>query len=108
MFGENIQNNPLRIKGKDFKAFSLYDNGKFVPYEEWPENLVKFRIPELGLEMPQTIEEFVAQVDKMKSTINPQRNAEGVVWHGSKTHIFLGERSTFKAINNTYLIKNGD
>lgn len=108
VFGENIQNNPLRIKGKDFKAFSLYDNGKFVPYEDWPENLVKFRVPELGLEMPQTIEEFVAQADKMKSIINPQRNAEGIVWHGSKTHIFLGERSTFKAINNTYLIKNGD
>lgn len=108
VFGENIQNNPLQIKGKDFKAFSLYNDGVFVPYDEWPENLVQFRVPVLDWDLPQSIEAFVAQADKMKSTINPKRIAEGVVWHGGKTHIFLGERSTFKAINNQFLIKLKD
>lgn len=108
VFGEGIQNNPLRIKGQSFKAFSLYDNGKFVPYGQWPENLVKHRVPTLDLEMPTTIEGFVSQVYKKKSTINPQRNAEGVVWHGDRTYMFLGNRSTFKAINNDYLARLKD
>lgn len=106
IFGEAVQSNYLGLTGKHFRAFSLYDNTKFVPYEEWPEALVKFRVPVLDLEMPTTIKGFVDQVDKMKSTINPQKNAEGVVWHGPKTFTFLGERSTFKAINNTWLLKN--
>ena len=108
VFGEGIQKNPLNIKGQDFKAFSFYKDRVFVPYDQWPEKFIKFRVPSLDLELPKTVDEFVTQADKLKSTINPQKNAEGVVWHGSKTYIFLGERSTFKAINNTYLIKNGE
>lgn len=108
VFGENIQSNPLNIKGKRFLAFSLYKDSKFVPYDQWPAALVDYRVPVLDLEMPGTVEEFVAQADKLKSTINPQKNAEGIVWHADRTFQFLGERSTFKAINNTYLIKHGD
>lgn len=62
----------------------------------------------LDLEMPSTVEDFVAQVDKMKSTLNPKKNAEGVVWHSDKPLQFLGERSTFKCINNQFLLKVKD
>lgn len=108
VFGENIQNNPLAISGKMFMAFSLYKDGQFVPYSEWPDELVQFRVPVLELEMPNTVDGFVAQVDKMKSTLNPKKNAEGVVWHSDKPLQFLGERSTFKAINNQFLLKAKD
>lgn len=108
VFGENIQNNPLAIKGQDFKAFSYYKEGEFVPYDEWPSKFLKFRVPMLDLDLPDTVDEIVEQANKLKSVINPQKNAEGIVWHGSNTHTFLGNRSTFKAINNQYLLKNKD
>lgn len=108
IFGEGLLNNTLDIKGHQFRAFSLYNNAKFVPYDEWPPVFVKFRVPILNWDMPQTVEGFVDQVNKMKSTINPKKNAEGVVWHGPKPFTFLGERSTFKSINNEFLLKNGE
>lgn len=108
IFGEGVQNNPLEITGLDFKAFSFYKDKVFVPYDEWPEKFAKFRVPALDFELPETVDEIVAQADKLRSAINPKKYAEGIVWHGRNTHIFLGERSTFKAINNTFLIKNGE
>jgi RNA ligase (TIGR02306 family) len=106
VFGENIQNNPLQLKGQFFKAFSLYDNGHLVPYHEWPEGLVEHRVPLLPLVMPTTLEGFISQADKLKSTINPQKQAEGIVWHSDRVFPFLGNRSTFKAINNSWLLKH--
>lgn len=108
-FGENVQSNPLRIKGTDFKAFALYrktENGpEYVGYQDWPEELVSLRVPVLDLELPNTIDEIVDQADGLKSVINPQRNAEGIVWHGGRGFQFLGNRGGFKSINNTYLAK---
>jgi RNA ligase (TIGR02306 family) len=108
-FGENVQSNPLQIKGTDFKAFALYrktENGpEYIGYSDWPEALVPLRVPILDWELPNTIEEIVAQVDGMKSTISPDRYAEGVVWHGGRGFQFLGNRGGFKAISNKYLVR---
>ena len=108
-YGENIQGNPLKIKGTDFKAFNLYkkteDGPKIVPFSEWPEGLAALRVPVLDLRLPETIDEIVEQADGLMSTINPQRRAEGIVWQGPKGFDFLGNRSGFKAISNAYLAK---
>lgn len=108
-YGENIQSNPLQVKGKHFLAFNLYkktaDGPVYIPYNEWPEALVPLRVPVLDLKLPATIKETVEQADGLKSTLNPQRNAEGIVWHGGKGFDFLGNRGGFKAINNTWLAK---
>ena len=108
-FGENVQGNPLKIKGTDFKAFNLYkktENGPvYIPYSEWPEELVPLRVPVLDLKLPGTINEIVEQANGLKSSINPSRNAEGIVWHGGKGFDFLGNRGGFKAISNVYLAK---
>lgn len=108
-YGENIQSNPLKIKGTDFKAFALYrktENGpEYIGYQDWPESLLPLRVPVLDLELPDTISDIVKQADGMKSTINPERNAEGIVWHGGQGFDFLGNRGGFKAINNAYLAK---
>lgn len=108
-YGENIQGNPLQIKGQDFKAFNLYrktDNGpEYIPYGEWPDNLVPLRVPELDLLLPDTIDGIVEQADGLMSVINPKRRAEGVVWHGGKGFDFLGNRGGFKAISNEYLAR---
>lgn len=109
MFGEGIQSNPLRIKGVDFKAFTLYrrtENGPvIVPFDEWPEALAALRVPVLDLELPDTVEGIVEQSDGIKSVINPERRAEGIVWQSEKAFSFLGFRSVFKAISNEYLTK---
>jgi RNA ligase (TIGR02306 family) len=108
-YGENIQSNPLGIKGTDFKAFNLYkktDNGPVaIPFNEWPEALVPLQVPVLPLTLPQTIDEIVEQADGLKSVIAPQRLAEGIVWQGPKGFDFLGNRPGFKAISNKYLAK---
>ena len=109
-YGENIQNNPLKIKGTDFKAFNLYkktENGPVVvPFSEWPDALVSVRVPVLPLTLPQTIDDIVEQADGMMSVIAPQRRAEGIVWQGPKGFQFLGNRPGFKAISNTYAAKH--
>lgn len=108
-YGENVQGNPLKIKGTDFKAFNLYkktDNGpKYVPYHEWPSKLEYLRVPLLPLHLPDTIDEIVEQADGLKSVVSPGMRAEGIVWHGGKGFDFLGNRGGFKAINNAYLVK---
>lgn len=108
-YGENVQGNPLQIKGTDFKAFNLYkktENGpKIVPFAEWPDALTALRVPVLPLTLPNSIEEIVEQADGLKSVIAPQRRAEGIVWQGPKGFDFLGNRSGFKAISNAYLAK---
>lgn len=108
-FGENIQGNPLGIKGTDFKAFNLYkktENGPVaIAFNEWPAALVPLQVPVLPLTLPQTIDEIVEQVDGIKSQISPQRLSEGVVWQGPKGFDFLGNRPGFKAISNKYLTK---
>lgn len=108
-YGENIQGNPLKIKGTDFKAFNLYkktENGpKIVPFSEWPDALADLRVPVLDLRLPETIDDIVEQADGLMSVINPQRRAEGIVWQGPKGFDFLGNRSGFKAISNAYLAK---
>jgi RNA ligase (TIGR02306 family) len=99
-FGENIQNNPLGIKGTDFKAFNLYKKT-----ENGPDALRSLQVPVLPLTLPQTIDDIVEQADGLKSQIAPQRLAEGIVWQGPKGFQFLGNRPGFKAISNKYLTK---
>lgn len=109
-FGEGIQNNSLAIKGRDFRAFSLWYSGdgipKVVPFHKWPEGLKKWQVPVLDLKLPSTVDEIVEQANKLKSQINPQKNAEGIVWHTPEPHQFLGGRTGFKSINNQWLLKN--
>lgn len=111
-FGENIQGNPLKIKGTDFKAFNLYkktENGPVaIPFDQWPDALVPLQVPVLPLSLPNTISGIVEQADGLMSQTNPQRRAEGIVWQGPKGFPFLGNRPGFKAISNTYLLKKKD
>lgn len=109
-FGESIQNNSLAVKGKGFRAFALWDATGAkpvpVPFDQWPDGLVDWQVPVLDLELPSTVDEIVEQANKLKSKINSQKNAEGIVWHTTEPQQFLGGRTGFKAINNQWLLKN--
>lgn len=100
LYGEGILKNRLGIKGKDYMGFHCSPGN---PVEQL------CGITHLSLELPKTIEEAVEQVNGMKSHINPQKQAEGVVWwhKENKEFLELDSRANFKAINNKYLLKNG-
>lgn len=109
MYGEGIQGNPLGIKGHRLALFAVYQDRVQLPVFAWPIELRELGVPVLPLTLPKTVEEVVAQVYGMKSTISPQRQAEGLVWHAFDSSEFdvLDGRSCFKVINNAYLIKHG-
>ncbi|MCU6481309.1 RNA ligase (ATP) [Arthrobacter sp. A2-55] len=104
-----VAKNTLQLKEKRFYAFSVLTGGRFVPRSEWPAALLELAVPVLDWELPETVAEMLAQVDSMKSVVNPAVQAEGVVWHniaGAEIQC-LGNRTGMKAINNKWLLKNG-
>lgn len=112
IFGEKVQGNPLKLKGLTFAVFS---HGVFGD-EAIPEAVHEFdvwaaehAVPRLGLVLPVSTVEAVAQVDGLVSVFNPSVQAEGVVWWNTAGELFneLGGRANFKAINNQFLMKHG-
>lgn len=104
LYGEGIQSNPLKVRGKHLALFDWeLDN------RELPNELKDIQVKTYDFELPDTVEEVIKQVDKLKSLINPKVQAEGVVWwiYPKENYKELGYRPNFKAINNSYLIKNG-
>lgn len=113
LVGPGIQGNPLGLSDVRPVIFDVWRDRKVVPRGQWPDviaDAVKWAAPILDLSMPATPEEAVAQVDKLKTVVGAAgRQAEGVVWHNAIGQALpeLGDRSTWKAINNAYLLKHG-
>lgn len=107
LFGEGIQSNPLKIKGRDFRVFNVYDNGKVLPRDQWPVWALEREVPRLDITLPATPAELIDLVDGMKSTINPKVLAEGVVFHEVNGECLRGlGRPNFKIISNKFLLKH--
>lgn len=72
-----------------------------------PKELEEFKVKTYDLPFPKTVEEAVAQVYGLKSLVNPNVQAEGIVWWNKEHELFeeLDFRPNFKAINNKYLLK---
>lgn len=99
-FSEQIQKNSLKIKGKKLLNFEWESDTR-----DLPEELEPYKVKEYDLPFPTTVDEALAQVDGLKSLINPDVQAEGIVWWNTEGKAFeeLGWRPNFKAINNSYL-----
>jgi RNA ligase (TIGR02306 family) len=113
LYGEGINGNRLKVRGHRLAVFNAWRR-------EGPETVNCFAeviaadafplAPVLaGWVRPTTIETAIAQVDRLKSVINPAVLAEGVVWHhrGGQGFAELDWRDLFKAVNPSYLIKHG-
>ena len=100
--GEGIQKNPLKIQGKKLLIFEWVS-----PNRDLPKELEDLKVKEYDLPFPKTVEEAVAQAYGLKSLLNPNVQAEGIVWWNTKKELFeeLDFRPNFKAINNKYLLK---
>lgn len=103
-----LAKNTLKESGKKFLAFNVLRDGVFVPRSEWPAAIEEIGTPILDLKLPATVEEALAQVEAMKSVLNPAVMAEGIVWHntaGARIPELQG-RTGMKAINNKWLVKH--
>lgn len=100
--GEGIQKNKLKIQGKTLMVFDWES-----PTRELPEELEKIKVKTYDLPFPETVEEAIAQAYGLKSLVNPNVEAEGIVWWNVEHKAFeeLDFRPNFKAINNKYLLK---
>lgn len=101
LVGPGIQSNKLKLSKKQLLIFDWESTRPL------PEELRKYQVPVYNIEFPKTVIEAVEQVDGLKSLINPDVQAEGVVWWNKDKLEFseLDNRCNFKAINNKFLLK---
>ena len=101
--GEGINKNKLKIKGKVLICFEWES-----PNRNLPKELEKIKVKEYDLSFPETVEEAIAQAYGLKSLLNPNVQAEGIVWWNKERKLFeeLDFRPNFKAINNLYILKH--
>lgn len=103
--GPGVNGNRLKLDAPRVLVFDLWRDRTVVPRSQWPQWALERAVPVLDIDFPATVDEAVAQADKLMSRVNPKVQAEGIVWHtadGSEV-VALG-RSTFKVINNSYLV----
>lgn len=112
IFGEGIQGNPLKVRGLQLAIFShgfiapTAGSDETLAFENW---VTSHLAPRVDFDFPKTVEEAVEQVDRMKSLVNPQVLAEGVVWWNINGKSFeeTGDRPNFKSISGAFLLKHG-
>jgi RNA ligase (TIGR02306 family) len=102
--------NPLDVREKRFAAFTVYVDGSEITRGDWPQFILDIAVPLHDLPYPKTVDEALAQVDGLKSLINPARNAEGVVWRNTvNATVMVGDRpvrASWKCISNKYAMKH--
>lgn len=107
IFGPGIQGNPLQVKEVQFRLFTIQYDREELPRDFWPQWALDLAVPVHDLPYPETQDEALAQVENLKSLINPQRPVEGVVWRNTHTPNFPnGARASWKAISQRYLLKH--
>jgi RNA ligase (TIGR02306 family) len=114
IYGAGIQGNPLNLPDKRVAVFLVARTAeagpfRYTPHVKWGPNLIGHAVPTYShLTLLKTRAEILTQSDGLRSLINPDRLAEGIVWQhrGAIVHPELG-RPVFKAINNQYLLKQG-
>lgn len=109
-YGVGAAQNHLRLADTRFAAFAFYVNSVEIPRAGWPAWLLAEATPVFELPFPATADEALAQVDTLKSLVNPQRPTEGVVWRClTSNSVTLPDgrvcRASAKVLSNRYLIK---
>lgn len=96
VYGSGVQGNPLALPERRVAVFTLWVDRQRVAV---PTTFVPYRVPILDIPLPATVAEAVVAADGLKSTLNPNRLAEGIVWHAP-------DQEPIKAVNNKYLLKH--
>ena len=96
---------------EDVKSWRVDHHTKNLsPFQNKKEKRLQTNPAASTYDLPTTVAQAVDQVDGMKSVVNPKVLAEGVVWWNKNNETFpeLDDRANFKAINNKFLLKNGE
>jgi len=109
--GPKFQSNRLHLKGNRPFVFAVFRKGEGTPHEiprdQWPKALLDLAVPILDIPFPETVEDAIAQADGLRGNVTKDALDEGIVWHTTDGACppCLGSHSTFKVINNRYLLK---
>lgn len=110
IYGEGVQGNPLKVRGRHLAVFGLFKDRTPVPMTEWPDWIRELATPRLAIDLAsfESVNDLVTGVDGLKSSISPERLAEGVVFHSANGEELpeLDYRGCFKVISNKYLLKH--
>jgi RNA ligase (TIGR02306 family) len=109
IYGEGVQANPLKVRGRHLVVFGMFNNRVPVPLAQWPSWVQELAPPTLDLALAtfESVDQLVAAIDGLKSTKSPERLAEGIVFHTANGEELpeLDFRGCFKVISNKYLLK---
>lgn len=110
LVGEGIQKNPLGLIGQKVFFYNVYkiEWTKYLDYEDMIQFLVGLGVsivPVLDTDyaLPKTVEEILTYAEG-RSSLNPNVEREGVVIRSKNERPFNGQRTSFKAISNRYLL----
>lgn len=112
LVGEGIQSNPLKIKGQEVYFFNAYniESGIYLNYEDFIglcKSLELKNVPIIddSFTLPKNVDELLSFAEG-KSLINPDTEREGIVIRPKIEMVYKGQRFSFKAISNLYLLEN--
>lgn len=110
LVGEGIQGNPLKIKGQEVYFFNAYNisSREYLDYQDFKsfvESLGIKNVPiiDKNFMLPKTVDDMLKYAEG-KSLINPNVEREGVVIRSKTEMKYNGQRLSFKAISNKYLL----
>jgi RNA ligase (TIGR02306 family) len=111
LVGEGIQGNPLKIKGQEvyfFNAFNI-EAHKFLDFDDFLgicNSLGVKTVPVIDYDfaLPKSVDEMLL-IAEGKSLINPTVEREGIVVRPKIEMQYKGQRFSFKAISNKYLLE---
>lgn len=110
LVGEGIQKNPLKIKGQKFYCFGVFSitSNQYLNFEDFKgfcdiRGIETVPILNDNFSLPNTVEELLEGAEG-KSKFNPDSEREGIVIRPKVEMQYKGQRLSFKAISNKYLL----
>ena len=111
VYGEGVQANPLKIRGRRFGVFTCVLDGKNLIPASWPGMVQASAVPHLDnpdvwetAPDEQLREALVDWTDGLKSALSKDHLAEGIVIRGYDAE-HDSQLWSFKVINNKFLLK---
>ena len=109
IIGESVQGNPLRIKGQEARLFYVFhiNEHRYLEVSEMVDLAQASGIPyvpiiETAFILQHTMEQLLDLANR-KSQLNPNREAEGLVFRLNHS----AQKVSFKVISNPYLLQSG-
>lgn len=115
IFGEKIQNNPLKVKGRHILFFDLWENDQrlsLIEIEERFPELIRHWVPFHPQKLATTMDEIVKQPNGVTTLVpyaDRDAQIEGFVWrHTRKPEIQVEEKGHIKTYRNSFKVISGD